>query len=149
MQRKSKLISRRTIYAILLIATATTILLLTFQGPEGTVKLSETIRLWVEQFGIHSDFHSFRSNAHLIIYFALGVILALLGNEIGLKWWMILIVGCAFGLLDEGIKVLLPTREFDVGDLVKDWVGIVAASVMVALLGKIRHQKEKFGSEML
>ena len=37
------------------------------------------------------------------------------------------------GLIDESIKVLLPTREFDFVDLVKDWVGVAAAVGMIAL----------------
>lgn len=36
-------------------------------------------------------------------------------------------VGCAFGLLDECIKILLPTREFDAVDLMKDWMGVSVA----------------------
>ena len=46
---------------------------------------------------------------------------------------MILAVGCCVGLIDEGIKVLLPTREFDFVDLVKDWVGVAVAIGMIAL----------------
>ena len=45
----------------------------------------------------------------------------------------ILVCG-AIALLDESIKVLLPTREFDVVDLIKDWVGVaVAVSVNLAI----------------
>lgn len=47
---------------------------------------------------------------------------------------MILTVGCCVGLIDEGIKVLLPTREFDFVDLVKDWVGIGLAAFVVLIL---------------
>lgn len=45
---------------------------------------------------------------------------------------MIILIGCGIGLIDEGIKGLLPTREFDVVDLVKDWVGVAAVG-MIAL----------------
>ena len=126
---------KRTIYAILLIATLLTILFLTFQDSAGTVKLSEGIRLWLEQFGIHSDFHSFRSNAHLVVYFVLGLILSLYGKEAGWRWYVVLAVGCGFGLLDEGMKIWLPTREFDVVDLMKDWIGVAVAMLVVRLLG--------------
>lgn len=121
---------RKTIYAILLILALLTILFLTFQDSAGTVKLSEGIRLWLEQFGIHSDFHSFRSNAHLLVFFTLGLILSLYGKEAGWRWYIVLAVGCGFGLLDEGMKIWLPTREFDVVDLMKDWIW-VATSVGV------------------
>jgi len=125
---------KRTIYAILLILTLLTILFLTFQDSAGTVKLSEGIRLWLEQFGIHSDFHSFRSNAHLVVYFVLGLILSLYGKEAGWRWYVVLAVGCGFGLLDEGMKIWLPTREFDAFDLMKDWIGVgIAIGVMTIM----------------
>lgn len=124
---------KKIIYGILLIAAALTILLLTFQDAAGTVKLSEGLRMWLERFGLKSDFHSIRSNAHLVLYFLFGIVLCLYGRECGWNWWVILAVGCCVGLIDEGIKVLLPTREFDFVDLVKDWVGVVVAVGMIAL----------------
>lgn len=51
------------------------------------------------------------------------------GASRGWKIPISLIVCGAIALLDESIKVLLPTREFDVIDLVKDWVGIGLAAV--------------------
>ena len=123
---------KKIIYGILLIAVVV-ILLLTLQDAAGTVKLSEGLRLWLERFGLESDFHSFRSNAHLVLYFLFGIVLCLYGRECGWSWWVILAVGCCVGLIDEGIKVLLPTREFDFVDLVKDWVGVAAAVGMIAL----------------
>ena len=50
-------------------------------------------------------------------------------------------IGCGIGLIDESIKVLLPTREFDVVDLVKDWVGVATAMGTIALVKKIGGQK--------
>lgn len=43
-------------------------------------------------------------------------------------------MGCCVGLIDESIKVLLPTREFDVVDLVKDWVGVAIAVIVIWLV---------------
>ena len=125
---------KKRVYGILLIAAALTILLLTLQDSAGTVKLSEGLRLRLERFGLKSDFHSFRSNAHLVLYFLFGIVLCLYGRECGWNWWVILTVGCCAGLIDEGIKVLLPTREFDVVDLVKDWVGIGLATALKSFL---------------
>ena len=122
---------KKIVYGILLIAAVLTILLLTFQDAAGTVKLSEGLRLWLERFGVKSDFHSIRSNAHLVLYFLFGIVLCLYGRECGWRWWVVLAVGCCVGLIDEGIKVLLPTREFDFVDLVKDWVGVAVG--MIAL----------------
>lgn len=125
---------KKRVYGILLIAAALTILLLTLQDAAGTVKLSEGLRLWLERFGLKSDFHSIRSNAHLVLYFLFGIVLCLYGRECSWSWWVVLAVGCCVGLIDEGIKVLLPTREFDFVDLVKDWVGVAVAVLMIWLV---------------
>ena len=125
---------KKKVYGILLIAATLTILLLTLQDSAGTVKLSEGLRLWLERFGLKSDFHSIRSNAHLVLYFLFGIVLCLYGRECGWSWWVILAAGCCVGLIDEGIKVLLPTREFDFVDLVKDWVGVTAAMLVIWLI---------------
>ena len=122
-------------------AAVFTILLLTLQDAAGTVKLSEGLRLWLESFGLKSDFHSFRSNAHLVLYFLFGIVLCLYGRECGWRWWAILAMGCCVGLIDEGIKVLLPTREFDFVDLVKDWVGIIFAIIIGKLLADRKSQE--------
>ena len=125
---------KKRVYGILLIAAALTILLLTLQDAAGTVKLSEGLRLWLEKFGLKSDFHSIRSNAHLVLYFLFGITLCLYGKECGWSWWVIILIGCGIGLIDESIKVLLPTREFDFVDLVKDWVGVTAAMLVIWLI---------------
>lgn len=131
---------KKIVYGILLAAAVIAILFLTFQDSAGTVKLSEGIRLWLEQFGIHSDFHSFRSNAHLVVYFVLGLVLSLYGREAGWHWYVVLAVGCGFGLLDEGMKIWLPTREFDVFDLMNDWIGVAVAMLVVRLLGLKKNE---------
>jgi len=125
---------KKRVYGILLIAAALTILLLTLQDAAGTVKLSEGLRLWLERFGLKSGFHSVRSNAHLVLYFLFGITLCLYGEECGWSWWVIILIGCGIGLIDESIKVLLPTREFDFVDLVKDWVGVAAAMLVIRLI---------------
>ena len=110
------------------------ILLLTVQSHQGTVRFSEGLRLWLERFEFHSGFHSFRSNAHIILYFLFGFVLCLYGRERGWNWWIILLLGCAVGLIDESIKFFLPTREFDVVDLAKDWIGVAMATFIIWLL---------------
>ena len=69
------------------------------------------------------------------MFFTLGLILSLYGKESGWRWYIVLAVGCGFGLLDEGMKIWLPTREFDVFDLMKDWIGVAVAMLVVRLLG--------------
>lgn len=94
-------ITKKTIYGLILAALLILNLFLTLQSPEGTVRLSEELRLWLVQFGFHSDFHGFRSNAHRVMYFVLGVALTLYGKESGWKWWMIFLLGCGISVIDE------------------------------------------------
>ena len=139
---------KRHIYGALFITILLTNLFLTLQKPEHTVALSESIRLFLEQFGIHSDFHSFRSNAHLLVYFVLGIPLALYGRESGWKWWVMILIGCTIGVIDEGIKALLPTREFDVTDLMRDFIGVAVASCCVESVCFIQREfKNRKGIE--
>ena len=132
---------KKAVYGLLLAAAVAAILLLTFQDAEGTMRLSEGVRLWLERHGIHSDSHSLRSNAHLVLYFALGVALSLFGRECGWKWWVILLAGCAIGLADESIKVLLPAREFDMIDLCKDWAGVTGAYCLISFFSRIIQKR--------
>ena len=108
---------RKTIYGVLLAGILLLNAFLTFQSAEGTVSLSESIRHWLEQFGLKSDFHSFRSNAHLVMFFMIGILLGFFGREMGWSWRLILLIGFLMGFVDEGIKLFLPTREFDAVDL--------------------------------
>ena len=139
MPERDEKVKKKTVYGILLAFVLLSILLLTLQDPEGTVRLSETLRLQLEKIGFQNDFHSFRSNAHLPVYFILGIVLGLFGRSCGWPWWNVAALGCGFGLLDEGIKVLLPTREFDAVDLVKDWVGIGLGTAVVWVSTKERR----------
>ena len=76
---------KKRIYGILLLAAVVIILLLTVQSLQGTVRLSEGLRLWLERFGFHSGFHSFRSNAHIILYFSLALFCVCMdGKEAGI-----------------------------------------------------------------
>ena len=125
---------KKRVYGIMLIAAVVIIMLLTLQDSAGTVKLSESVRLWLERLGVMMTFHSIRSNAHLALYFLFGIVLCLYGWECGWSWWVILLAGASVGLIDESIKVLLPTREFDVVDLIKDWVGVAVAVGFVELI---------------
>ena len=53
---------------------------------------------------------------------------------------MILAVGCGVGLIDEGMKVVLPTREFDFVDLVKDCVRMAVAMIVIWLTKGIKQK---------
>ena len=46
---------KKKVYGILLIAGFLSIFLLTFQSPQGTVRLSEGLRLWLEKLGVNTS----------------------------------------------------------------------------------------------
>ncbi len=134
---------RRRIYGLFLIFMIVVVFALTFQSASGTVALSEAVRRWIKTLGIHSSFHTIRSNAHIVLYFALGLVLTLYGREIGLSTIQILFTGCGVGFVDEFVKIFLPTREFDFVDLLKDWLGILSSILLILLLTGIRRKANR------
>ena len=125
------------VFGVLTVLAFATVLYLTFQGPKETTQLSGGLKAWLyNAFGWDIDEHTLRSNVHLVMYFGVGLVLTLFIKSLGWKRWVAwaMIIGCAFGLLDETIKIFLPTREFDVVDLVKDWVGIGVAEIVAGVI---------------
>lgn len=125
---------KRKIAAVFLILAILMVLFFTFQDAEGTTSLSESVRIWLENQGMKIESHALRSNVHILEYFVLGLAVLVFGSSRGWKLGTCILLGCLIGLIDEGIKVLLPTREFDVIDLIKDWVGIVLAIAIKSLI---------------
>ena len=125
---------RKIVYGFLLVGILLLNAFLTFQSAEGTVNLSEGLRLWFARFGFKSDFHSFRSNAHFVMFFIIGLFLGLFGREIGWPWKRICLIGFLLGCIDEGIKCFLPTREYDFSDLVRDWIGLSIAFIVLLVV---------------
>ena len=126
--------TKKTTATILLILAVAMVLFFTFQDAEGTTRLSESVRQWLEKYGIIAESHALRSNIHILEYFIVGLAVFAFGASRGWKVATSLLVCGAIALLDESIKVLLPTREFDVVDLIKDWVGVAVAMLVIWLL---------------
>ena len=134
---------KRIVYGILFALALLGILFLTLQSPAGTLKLSRVVRLWLKGVGIKCKTHVIRKNAHLVEYFVLGIVLSLYGRQAAWKRTTVLISGSVIGLLDECLKVFLPTREFEFDDWVRDCVGIVVAVLLFWIIQRfvIRHHK--------
>lgn len=132
---------KRKIAAVFLILAILMVLFFTFQEPEQSRDLSEVVRTWLENQGMKIESHALRSNVHILEYFVLGLAVLAFGSSRGWKLGTCILLGCLIGLIDEGIKVLLPTREFDAIDLVKDWVGIGIATLIGKLLVFRRPQE--------
>ena len=122
------------------------VLFFTLQDAEGTMQLSESVRTWLADHGIFMESHELRSNIHIPEYFLLGLSVVAFGYCRDWKVAVCVLICCLFGLFDEGIKILLPSREFDAIDLVKDWIGAgFAAAVWVAAINLARRLKRKYG----
>ena len=122
---------------ILLLIVAGAVLYLTFQGPQETTSLSEAFREKAMLLGYKGDALQFRSDIHLLEYFIVGIAVAIFGIVMNYPIWIPGVMGCGFGLMDECIKILLPTREFSAVDLVKDFVGVWVAVAVVYGVRKI------------
>lgn len=116
---------------ILLLIVAGAVLYLTFQSPQETTSLSEAFREKAMLLGYKGDALQFRSDIHLVEYFIVGIAMAIFGIVMKYPIWIPGVMGCGFGLMDECIKILLPTREFSAVDLIKDCVGVWAAVAVV------------------
>ena len=116
---------------ILLLIVAGAVLYLTFQGPQETTSLSEAFREKAMLLGYKGDVLQFRSDIHLLEYFIVGIAVAIFGIVMNYPIWIPGVMGCGFGLIDECIKILLPTREFSAVDLIKDCIGVWVAVAVV------------------
>ena len=122
-----------------------TLLYLTFQSPQQTTEESGLVQRWLmslfEAFNDSGevpawvyDMHTVRSLAHIPEYLLLGIALWVGFKSVTKRMvftciWTLL-TGGIIGLLDEGLKELLPTREFDLGDWWLDLVGLTIALVL-------------------
>lgn len=136
-------LKKQIILGILLAVVAASVLFFTFQGPHETVSLSEHVREWAIKIGYKGDMLQFRSDIHLVEYFIVGIVSSLFCLAMGWRIWAAAIIGCSFGLIDEIIKIFLPTREFDLIDLGKDFIGVWIATIIVLLLSNLVQDKYK------
>lgn len=132
---------KRMITGVLVIIVLGAVLFLTFQGPKETTELSERFREWFRNLGYQGTANQFRSDVHLIEYFIVGIATVVFCKAMGWKPWIGLVAACIFGLLDESIKILLPTREFSAIDLVKDFIGAGIAFEVIMLIHTGKKRK--------
>ena len=128
--------TKKVLFGILLIAVVAAVVFLTFQGPGETMSLSESVRGWALLLGYKGDLHQFRSEFHYVEYFAVGFAAAMFFKSMNWKKWTAGALGCVIGILDETVKIFLPTREFDILDLLRDFVGVWMAVMVVWLIYK-------------
>lgn len=132
--------TKKWITLLVVIAVAGGILLLTFQGPAETKELTLKTQGLLEQIGIHIEEKPFRHYVHYVLYLLLGFALCAVCIARGWNIRTGVLIGCGIGVVDEGLKVLLPTREFDVTDLMRDFIGVAVAVGMVVLIRRVRME---------
>ena len=54
-----------------------------------------------------------------------------------------LLVGAGFGLIDESLKVLLPTREFEASDLIRNRIGVSMSILVTQIIQKIKRNRRR------
>ena len=89
-------------------------------------------------------------SAHALAYTGLGVLLARalaggLGRPVSPGTALLAVaLGIAYGLSDEVHQLFVPGRQFDVGDLAADGLGVVAGAVVTWLCGIIWGFRDAF-----
>lgn len=111
------------------------IIFLTTQSPDDTMRLSGEARDYVKLLipGSTSrwtyDMHWFRTLLHLPLYFLLGSITYLSIHSILKSAGICLVIA----LVDEILKIFLPTREFGTIDVFFDIIGFMVG-IMIAVI---------------
>ena len=100
------------------------VLFFTLQPSDDSLKMSESVRIWLNDHCVYINPLFIRTDAHIVEYFIPGLALALFVNSRNWHGLIALVVGCVIGILDEVIKIMLPGREFGMGDLVRDFIGV-------------------------
>ena len=127
---------RKKTAAIFLILALFMVLFFTFQNPEKSRILSESVRMWLGNIGIDVEYKSLRSNIHILEYFIVGLAVCGYCRSRGWRLWIGAVIGCGIGVVDECVKMLLPGREFSTGDLFRDFIGVAIAIVIVTVVLK-------------
>jgi len=133
---------RKKTAEIFLILALLMVLFFTFQNPEQSRDLSEAVRSWLESIGIDVEYKSLRSNIHILEYFIVGLAVCGYCRSRGWKNWVGMIAGFGIGVVDECVKTLLPGREFSTGDLIRDFVGVLCASLIIKIIAITKHNRE-------
>ena len=130
---------RKKTAAIFLILALLMVLFFRFQNPEKSRILSESVRMWLGNIGIDVEYKSLRSNVHILEYFIVGLAVCGYCRSRGWKNWVGMIAGFGIGVVDECVKTLLPGREFEVYDLLKNWLGVLVAVLIAVLISAVKH----------
>ena len=121
----------------LLVVVLIVLLLLTIQSAMASYQLSDTIMSW---FGIkNSKASEFRALAHIPLYLIICLVLLWFGKTHGIKSWYMISTGVILGVSEEVAKHFVPTRDFDLIDIVMDMIGVCLAALIMLLVTYIKR----------
>ena len=132
---------KKWIATIVVLVVITGIIYLTLQSPEDTGALTKITQQYLSSVGINVGLKPLRHYIHYVLYFILGIATCNLCAVKNCKLRIGVLLGCGTGVLDECLKIWLPTREFDVFDLIRDFIGVVVAALLSVLIRKIKAVK--------
>lgn len=133
---------KRKITVVFLLFAMLMVLFFTFQKPEHSRDLSELVRGWLENLGIHIGYKPLRNNIHIPEYFIVGLAVCGFCEARGWKRWHGILSAFLIGFLDESVKIPLPGREFSAGDLMRDFFGILLAAGVILVVSGVRERTE-------
>lgn len=120
---KTAYIYKKVLTGFLLLLILSAVFFLALQGPKETTDLSNRVWKTAKKIGYIGTPQQIRSDIHLVVYFIVGLAAILFCRAMGWKPWIGLIAACIIGLLEETLKIYLPTREFSWIDAAKDCIG--------------------------
>lgn len=129
--------NKKIVCGILLLSTILLVFYLATQAPQDTMRLSETVRTWAVKAGYQGGALEFRSDIHIVEYLFVGLISVMFARIMSWKAWTGALIAFGVGLIEECVKIFLPTREFGAKDLLKDAIGIVLGMCLVVVVEKL------------
>lgn len=138
-RKKWKIIS-----SLFLILVLSSVIYLALQSPKETNELSDSVRNVFAKLGYKGNNKQFRSDFHLIEYFIVGLVPIAFCKAMGWKIWVGLTAACTIGILEETLKIFLPTREFGGMDVIKDIIGAGIAAILFVLKNDTTVENTEF-----
>ena len=135
------MMSKRLLYGTISIIVIACVFFLTFQSKKQTELLSDSVYEWLVSIGIRID--NIRSLVHVPMYYIVGLAITLFGKSSKWNTRMILMASFFIAFMDEMVKAFLPTREFDVMDLMLDCLGILFALMTVNVVTRIQKRRKQ------
>ena len=134
--------TKKIITGALLLFILSAVLFLALQGPQDTTGLSQAFYQKAKALGYRGTHEQFRSDIHLPEYFLVALAAILFCKAMGWSPWIGAAGACLFGLMEETLKIFLPTREFGPRDLLMDVLGAALALTLILLLTALKSRKK-------